>query len=280
MNTILPFAFSISRPKFWMYLAGPYIVGFAAGATSFTAFLTWSFAFHFLYFLFIANIYVYGLNDLSDTDTDPLNAKKGTKEHLLQQSERKLLYFLVGMSIGISILMIAIQPTFVGMLLFIVFLLLSGFYSIPPIRFKARAFFDFASNIHYAIPAFLAYFHLTGSLPPISVWIAAFCWTGAMHVFSAIPDIIPDKKSGVITTAVVLGKKRALILCILLWTVTAGIVTSYTQLFPFSLLAWVYPLYSLLLLNQIKKIDQWYWYFPLINTLLGGVLFFTLFFAI
>jgi 4-hydroxybenzoate polyprenyltransferase len=280
MKNFIFLAIALSRPKFWAYLAGPYIVGYAAGVDTFSEFFSGFFILHFIYFLTIANLYVYGLNDLSDTDTDPLNTKKGTKEHLLHASEKKRVYILVLISILASIGMVSLQPTLMSKILLSIFLLLSGLYSVPPIRFKARAFFDFASNIHYAIPAFLAYNQLTGNVPSLYIWIAAFCWTGAMHIFSAIPDITPDKKSGVITTAVTLGKKRSLILCILLWIITAGVTTAHTQLFPFSLIAWTYPLYAILLLKQIEKIDSWYWYFPLINTVLGGILFFTLYFAI
>lgn len=280
MRNFLPFAFSISRPKFWMYLAGPYIVGYAAGADSFTSFLNLPFALHSLYFLIIANIYVYGLNDLSDTDTDQLNKKKGTKEHLLKSSEKRMMYGLVGFSIAASIGMVIVQPTITGKILFITFLLLSGLYSIPPIRFKARAFFDFASNIHYAIPAFLAYYQLTGSIPTLPIWIASFCWTGAMHVYSAVPDIIPDKKSGVTTTAVFFGSTNSLILCCILWSITAVILMLQTNLFPLSLLAWLYPLYALATLLRPSSIHTIYWYFPYLNTALGAVLFFLALFSI
>ncbi len=91
MTNYLKFIFKISRPRFWLYLAGPYLLGYAAGVNNLNDFISAKFAVYFLFFLIIANIFLYGVNDYFDNDTDQYNDKKITHEHLLQSSERKKL---------------------------------------------------------------------------------------------------------------------------------------------------------------------------------------------
>ena len=97
-------------------------------------------------------------------------------------------------------------------------------------------------------------------------------WPCAMHLFSAIPDIDSDSRSGIQTTAVYIGKKRSLLLTALLWSGTAYVVSSIIP-FPFLFLVWIYPLIPLLLLLGFGKIERVYWYFPLINGMLGFILY-------
>jgi 4-hydroxybenzoate polyprenyltransferase len=85
------FIFKISRPRFWLYLAGPYLVGYAAGVHFIKDFLNLCFFVYFFFFLSIANIFLYGVNDLYDHDTDIKNERKGKDENLLSSSDNQLL---------------------------------------------------------------------------------------------------------------------------------------------------------------------------------------------
>jgi lycopene elongase/hydratase (dihydrobisanhydrobacterioruberin-forming) len=277
MNNVVALAIKISRPRFWGYLAGPYLIGYVIGIQQQTDLLNPLFFIHLIYFILVANVLVYGVNDLFDMDTDQKNPKKESHEHKLQMNEKKILQRLFLASLFISGFMLLLQPDLTAVLLFVAFIVLATLYSMEPIRFKARPVVDFASNIHYAIPGFLAYYQITGQLPILGAVIAAFCWTGAMHLFSAVPDITPDKKAGLKTTAVVLGLKKSLILTIFLWLITALIALNFGQLFPWSLLAFIYPAIPLWVLFNSKQIDNVYWKFPYVTMTLGAILFFIFF---
>src|SRR5688500_16965443 len=102
MKDILTLAFKISRPRFWGYLAGPYLIGYVIGMPTQTALLTPLFFVHLLYFVTVANVLVYGVNDLFDMDTDEKNPKKDTHEHKLKSTEKKQLKVLFYTSLFVT----------------------------------------------------------------------------------------------------------------------------------------------------------------------------------
>ncbi len=93
-TTPVPFAFllKVSRWRFWLYLAGTYLVGFTIGVRDLNLLLTGWFWLHFLYFTLPANLLLYGINDLFDADSDASNPKKSAREHLLASAERPFLF--------------------------------------------------------------------------------------------------------------------------------------------------------------------------------------------
>jgi 4-hydroxybenzoate polyprenyltransferase len=93
-----------------------------------------------------------------------------------------------------------------------------------------------------------------------------------MHLFSAIPDIAADAQAKLKTTAVVLGKQKSLLLCSLLWFISA--LGAFKLLGIFGLSVLLYAIVPLTLLGKsTKQIRQAYWYFPLLNGLFGFGLF-------
>jgi len=264
---------TISRPRFWFYLAGTYLVGYSFAITNIYELQSLYFIIHFLYFLIPANIFLYGVNDICDEDTDKFNSKKIKYEHLLLSNEKRLLVGILLAAFGLSFILLSFQTKIESQFLITLFLLLSFFYSAPPARLKAKPFVDFLSNILYALPGLLAYFQVTHQFPPLEVMIALLLWTGAMHLFSAIPDISADKKAHLKTTAVVLGENKSLILCAAFWGIVA-IIAILTLNSYLALLALIYPAVPLLLLaNKDIKIKKVYRFFPLINTVTGFALF-------
>jgi 4-hydroxybenzoate polyprenyltransferase len=263
----------ISRPRFWLYLGGTYLVGFVFGMTTATELLSPLFFSHLLYFLLFANIFLYGVNDWYDRDTDKYNEKKGAKEHRLQKKDDLFLERWLWLSalLGLALSLFWFSP--LTTLLWIVWFFLSYFYSAPPLRFKARPFIDSLSNILYVIPGFIGYVHATGSLPPVTIIIAAGAWTAGMHLFSAVPDIVADKKAHLLTTAVLLKRTASLWLVTLYWSLTAFLVVSLSAWWTFLLL--IYPLLSLavILFRKQLVLEKVYWLFPYLNGFLGFVLF-------
>jgi 4-hydroxybenzoate polyprenyltransferase len=268
----LGLAFRVSRPRFWFYLLGPYTVGCIWGAERYLDLLNPWFFVYFVFFMFPANVLLYGVNDLWDHETDELNPKKEGREHRVNPEERETLRRLVWAVVGLGLLLTVFQSGG-ERLIFLGFLFLSYFYSAEPIRFKQRPLLDSASNILYALPGVFAYFWVSGTLPPTTVLAAAFMHSFSMHLFSAIPDIAYDTGTGIRTTAVVLGRRASLALCLILWSGLAALTIQLGSGSPLSLLPLTYPLVTAAILIQDKAVDSVYWFFPYINTSFGGLLF-------
>lgn len=265
----------ISRPKFWGYLGGTFLVGYTLGIHSLNDFYTPTFFYLLVFFLIPANLYLYGINDLFDQDTDKHNPKKRTREHLLVKKETQSLVFLLVISFLIMLITLFILPTLSTKLFLLSFIFLATFYSAPPLRFKTKPILDSTSNILYTFPGLIGYLVLYPQSINWLIVLATFCWAGAMHLFSAIPDIDADTKANLNTTAIYLGLKYALIVCFLLWAAFAFIIIIQSNLNPvFKLATLIYPLIPLVLLFKPSlSISKIYWYFPWINNLLGFGLF-------
>ncbi|MDR9445584.1 MAG: UbiA family prenyltransferase [Haloquadratum sp.] len=102
------------------------------------------------------------------------------------------------------------------------FLLLAWQYSAPPGRFKTTVVADSVSNGLYILPGVAVYAQLSGALPPAAAIVGAWLWSMAMHTYSAIPDIGPDRTAGITTTATWLGRRRTLWYCGVVWTLAAA----------------------------------------------------------
>jgi len=269
----LGLAYRVSRPRFWFYLLGPYTVGCIWGADGYLDLLKpWFFA-YFLFFMFPANVLLYGVNDLWDQDTDELNPKKEGKEHRVKPVEREALRRLVWAAGGLGLLLTVFQRGMVERMILLGFILLSYYYSAEPIRFKQRPFVDSASNILYALPGVFSYYLTSGTLPPTPVLVAAFMHTFSMHLFSAVPDIAYDTETGIRTTAVVLGRRLSLALCLVLWSGLAAYTLQLGSGNPLSLLPLTYPLMTVALIVLDKAVDSVYWSYPYINVGFGCLLF-------
>ena len=260
MKTIL----KISRPRFWLYLAGPFLVAMGYGLSSvyeLNLFLLYS----LFFFLIPANIYLYGINDLFDRDTDKFNVKKTKKEHQLKNKEINYLIKWLIISF-IFLIPLLFFSDLVGKVILIVWFLLSTFYS-AIIRFKAIPFLDFMSNMLYIMPGIYGYYIITNNLPNFFLILAFFLWAWAMHLFSAIPDIKSDKKANVITTAVFIGKDLSLLFCFVFWLFFSIVVI--LNLNYYGLITLIYPLMVIYTYFNIKKIDKIYWAYPYFNGIIG-----------
>jgi len=255
-----------SRPRFWLYLAGPVLVGVAFGAGSVSELLSPTSAGLFLYFLLPANLFLYGINDVFDADVDEENPKKDDKEVRYTGDGLE-----AGLAIGGAIAGLWLAALLPAAALWIVgFLLLGTAYSAPPLRLKTTPPLDSVSNGLYVLPGVAAYAALAGTNPPWSAVAGGWLWTMAMHTFSAIPDIEPDRGAGIRTLATVLGRRATLAYCGAVWVLAAVV---FALLDPLAgLLLLLYP--ALVVAWEVGgiAIDRAYWYYPAINTLVGMVL--------
>jgi 4-hydroxybenzoate polyprenyltransferase len=255
-----------SRPRFWLYLAGPVLVGLAYGADGPAELVTPMTVALFLYFLVPANAYLYGVNDVFDADADAENPKKEGREVRYRGEPLAVAATAVSGAAGLALLFVVPTPAvpwFAG------FLLLATAYSVPPFRLKTTPLLDSLSNGLYVLPGAGAYVVVAGTAPPTAALVGAWLWTMAMHTFSAIPDVEPDRRAGIRTTATVLGERGALAYCAVVWLLAAA---AFAALSPRAgALIAIYPAFVGVVAAGVA-VDRAYWWFPAINTVVGMVL--------
>jgi lycopene elongase/hydratase (dihydrobisanhydrobacterioruberin-forming) len=259
----------ISRPRFWLYVFGHYIVGLAAGAQSSADFLRIDAILFGVYFLLPANLLVYGVNDIFDFETDRLNPKKAEYEMLVEPKlHRSLSYSIVALNAPFIIAAILLAPSAVPALL--VFVILAVFYSAPPIRAKEVPFLDSLFNILYVFPGVFAYQLLTREFPPLAVLLAAASWTAAMHAYSAIPDMAADTSAGMKTIATTLGVRGTHLFCVGCYVLAAILCTTFAPI-----LAIIAAAYVVLMCISLYSMDVFGWYrsFAVINAACGFIIF-------
>lgn len=267
----------ISRPRFWMYTVGPFLIGYIAGNDIPFFWQNKYFALFLLFFLLPANMIIYGVNDIFDEETDKLNERKGEDgyEYKLRLQDKKLLLISISLSLilGISLSLVNIKI----LILMCLFIFLAIFYSAKPLRFKASPFIDACSNFMYIVPGLIGYVLTTNNIPSILWWIIGLLYVAGMQVYSAIPDIEADKAASIRTTAVYLGKDKALVFVLINWLLFS--ILLIFSVGPVMLLTLVYPLIPALLIGKdTKYVNKLYGYFYIVNIVMGFLGFWYIFF--
>ncbi|WP_418286206.1 prenyltransferase [Halorubrum sp. DTA46] len=257
----------LSRPRFWLYLAGPVAVGVTYGIGDVSELFTPTTVALAAYFLVPANVFLYGVNDAFDADIDELNPKKADREARWQGDRIVALAVLASAAAGLATF--AITPR-VAWPYLIGFLVLSVGYSAPPLRFKTTPFLDSVSNGLYVLPGAAAYATVAGAHPPVAALVGAWLWTMGMHTFSAIPDIEPDRAAGIRTTATVLGEPRTYAYCLLAWTAAAAAFAAVDVRLGAAL--GVYPVFVTWVALSSVDVGRAYWWFPAVNTVVGTLM--------
>ena len=261
------YLFWLSRPRFWLYQGGPVVVAVTYAADSPGELFSPLAVALFLYFTIPANVFLYGVNDIFDQDIDQVNPKKDEGREVSYRGDR-----IVVASIVVSGLLAAgFLPWLpaLGIVALLAWAALSVEYSAPPLRFKTTPLLDSLSNGLYILPGVVAYAAIEGVAPPVTAVAGAWLWTMGMHTFSAIPDIEPDREAGIETTATFLGESNTYYYCVMCW-LTSAFVFTYTH-WVFGLLLLVYPGLVFGILAVGVDIDEAYWWYPAINTLVGMV---------
>ncbi|TKX80257.1 prenyltransferase [Halorubrum sp. SD626R] len=257
----------LSRPRFWLYLAGPVAVGVTYGIGDVSELFTPTTVTLAAYFLVPANVFLYGVNDAFDADIDELNPKKEEREARWRGSRLVAVAVLASALAGLATFALAPRvawPYLAG------FLLLSVGYSAPPVRFKTTPFLDSVSNGLYILPGAAAYATVAGAHPPLAAIAGAWLWTMGMHTFSAIPDIEPDRAAGIRTTATLLGEGRTYAYCFVCWAAAAAAFAAVDL--RLGALLGVYPVFVAWVAASSVSVDRAYWWFPALNTAVGTLL--------
>ncbi|MEJ6791898.1 MAG: prenyltransferase [Lacinutrix sp.] len=279
MKLIIKDILFISRPRFWMYVLGTFLVGVIASGNlflygNFTKLLLVIFG---VFFTLPANLFIYGVNDIYDYETDIYNNKKIKYETVLQPEKHKKIWLIIVVLFVpfLPLLFLINVPTVIALL---VFLFTGLFYSAKPIRAKTKPPLDVVfSSIIYISPALVGFF-ITGNTN--IEWLAVLggvIWAFGMQTYSAVPDIEADRKAGLNTLATMLGDKKALWFCFLSYFISACIGFYYLGSIA-AFFGLVYIVIVLLSLNNSSKLFKYYTFFPLINVAIGALLFFYMFF--
>ncbi|MFB6125829.1 MAG: prenyltransferase [Halolamina sp.] len=264
----LRYLVTLSRPRFWLYLAGPVVLGLVYGADSVTQLRSPPSLVLVAYFLLPANVFLYGVNDVFDVDVDEANPKKeGDREEAWQGDP---LVSVAVLASGVAISAPAALSSTLAWPWLAGFFLLAVEYSAPPLRFKTTPLLDSLSNALYILPGVAAYAAVAGSLPPTLLLVGGALWTMAMHTFSAVPDIEPDRDSGIETTATLLGETGAYAYCGVCWLLAAASFGLVDR--RFGALALVYPALTASVALTDVDVDRAYWWFPWLNAAVGTVL--------
>lgn len=276
MKNILKTLITISRPRFWLYELGTFFIGVLAGATTQESFfdpLILAFAF---FFLFPANLLIYGINDIFDYETDKLNPKKSGYEQVLPRDKHKKIYLAILIT-SLPFLVLSLTLPTATLICFLTFFFFAVFYSAKPIRAKTIPGFDsFFSAGHYVVTALFGYLLVGGQ--EINWWLilGGMAWAMAMHAYSAVPDIEADARAGLRTIATKLGKKPSILFCLFLYSL-AGLV-GLVFLGPLAIV--LYLPYFFIMIRSIKSSEselmRLYTYFPTINSIVGMTIFFKL----
>lgn len=270
----------ISRPRFWLYVTGPFAIGcmLALRPLDYPLLQVTPLILAFLiYFTFPANILIYGINDIYDYETDRLNPKKTDYETLVTPPEHKPLFIWIAVA-TLPFLAFLNHISIAGAIAFFSFLFLAVFYSVPPIRAKIIPGVDtlFSAGIYVSSGVFG--FYLSGGQQlSWDIVAAGTCWAMAMQAYSAVPDIEADRQSGIATIATWLGERNALLFCLLLYFVAA--VLALQKLGAFAII--IGMIYCGMVLVSIRTqnataLFRLYTYFPAINITVGFLVFLVL----
>lgn len=262
----LRYLLTLSRPRFWFYLAGPVLVGAVFGAERLGDLLSVPVILLFFYFLLPANVFLYGVNDVYDREIDTENPKKEGREARFE-GQRVVPIAVTGCAL-VPLAFFPLLPSGAWPWL-AAFLVLGAAYSAPPARFKTTPLLDSVSNGLYLTPGATAYVALAGGQPPPIAVAGGLLWTMGMHTFSAIPDIEPDRSAGIETTATLLGERRTYAYCFACWALSALCFGALDL--RLGALFLVYP--ALVLAVAFTEVDvaRAYWWFPAINVAVGAL---------
>ncbi len=230
-----------------------------------------------LFFLFPANLLIYGVNDAFDYETDIRNVKKERYETLLHPPERPTLWRVVGWTC-LPFLVLLPFTNFRCALAMFGFLGFSLFYSAPPIRAKAQPITDSIFNVLYIFPGAFGYFLAGGANFSPSKFAmsfgAAWCWAMAMHAYSAVPDISADNEARVRTIATCFGFQQTLQICAFLYLCAASFAFGTLGILSLVLGAIYLALMGISMLQKTEaQLLRVYAWFPVVNTICGFVIF-------
>lgn len=208
-----------SRPFGWIIAPIVFLIGISSSSAE----LTFLPILQILLLSFPYCVFLYGVNDVYDYESDRLNPRKKLVEGI--KLKPRYHSFVKRVSYTIALLMILTSlfslniTNILGIFLLLFF---SYFYSAPPLRFKEKPLLDsFSNGILYFFAPFVMGFSFNDTILdiPIKTYLITACVMG-IHSFSTIMDYSIDKKVGDKTFAVVFGKRMASLFALVIFVLT------------------------------------------------------------
>ncbi|MDQ2049810.1 prenyltransferase [Natronolimnohabitans sp. A-GB9] len=262
----------ISRPHYWFHLVAPVLFAILYGANSIEQVLTPISLWFVLYFFLPGNLFLYGINDMYDEETDEHNPRKRSEGGIEGKFNQRFETVIAIIGSGLLITTVIFFTTSVPVLLTIAaWIGINITYNMPPFRFKSVPLLDSISNGVYILPGIAAYIAVSETIPPILAIVGFWIWTMGYHTLAATADIKPDREANIQTLATVLGKRLSLTYCGLTWLI-AALALAEVYVYAGALFA-VYPaLVAIAVITDIDVQDLLY-YIPIINLLVSIPIF-------
>ena len=226
------------------------------------------------YFTLPFNLWLHGINDVYDFESDLLNERKGTHEGALLSRALHHPMWRYTLLWNVPFWLLALwQGNALGIGLLALFLFLGWAYSAPPIRGKSRPFVDSLINTAYILPYLIV---LAWHDAPSDIWqaslpaILAFAaWSIASHAFTSIQDIEADRAGGISTVATFLGAQYTTWFSLFFYILATIISLRYG--WQWSIAVAIYALLVLwyMLKPSRTRANQLYRWFIVLNSTLG-----------
>jgi len=262
---LLQYLLVLSRPRFWLYLAGPVAVGVTYGIADVSELFTPVTVGLAAYFLVPANVFLYGVNDAFDADIDELNPKKEGREARWRATDSSHSRWSSPARSGSPYSRShreshgRTSP--------------ASCFSVPATAprqcgSRRRRSLDSVSNGLYILPGAAAYAAVSGTHPPIAALAGAWLWAMGMHTFS-IPRHRAGPRRRDPDDGDASGRGGP--------TRTASPVGSPPRSFAavdirLGVLLGVYPVFAAWVARSSIAVDRAYWWFPALNTAVGTLL--------
>lgn len=212
---------AVSRPFWWINTAAAFVAGSLLTVPALNPVLLIG----ALYFTLPFNLFMYGVNDIYDYESDIRNPRKtGIDGSVLPKAKHPSLWLAIFACNGpfwLYFLAVGspLADAFFGLIIFMALA-----YSVRGLRFKEVPLLDsFTSSFHYTSPFILAILLQQGSEFWWPAFAAFFIWVMANHAFGAIQDITPDRQAGISSIATILGARTTILLCLAGYVLAAAL---------------------------------------------------------
>ncbi|MBU6141939.1 UbiA family prenyltransferase [Patescibacteria group bacterium] len=199
----------ISRfPHFWVWSSGFFLLG-GILANKGASFGELPYLLLFLWFTVPANIFLNGLNDIFDYETDRRNPRKQALEPTIALEERRSVSAVAAVSLLPAFLLFPFISNLTALLV-VVWILVVGAYNIPPFRFKQYPVTDilFGGVGHYMLISMIGYAAAINKMPGAYLIFLGILFMAGGHCLGAALDMSYDAAAGIQNSIVRLGSEQ------------------------------------------------------------------------
>lgn len=224
-------AFWVSRPLFWIgpvaaYKAGLWAAGIETGLFEWLELLLLSFP---------LSLFIYGINDIYDRESDSRNPRKKFwiwGEQVKDEDVPWLKRWCYAAAAAVfAVALSSANPLHIAFA--VAGLAVAYFYSAPPLRLKERPVLDSLSAAGYGLFAFGLAYSLSGSADFMDWRFLLLCLSlSAIHAITTIMDMDEDRKLGVKTFAAAYGGRAAALFAAAIFLANTALVAGYAHIAP------------------------------------------------